>query len=88
MTEKDIDMFYDIIKYKTDDIINKIGPSEFYTLVMEAREENLGQDEWIDMISNYVTINNVTTGCSNSLGTSCRSARRSSGSYRSCMGNR
>ena len=51
-------MFYDIIKYKTDDIINRIGPSEFYTLVMEARENNMGQEDWVDMISNYVTINN------------------------------
>ena len=58
LTDKDVDLFYDIIKYKTDDIINKIGPSEFYTLVMEAREDNMGQEEWLEMISNYVTINN------------------------------
>ena len=25
---------------------------------MEAREDNMGQEEWLDMISNYVTINN------------------------------
>lgn len=58
ITRRDVDMFYEIIKYKTDEIINKIGPSEFFALVEDARENNATSEQWIEMINNYVAINN------------------------------
>lgn len=58
VSDRDTDLFYEIIKYKSDYIISRIGPSEFYVLVMTARETNADVDEWVEMISNYVEINN------------------------------
>lgn len=58
LTEEEVDTFYGIAKYKETEIINKINPSEFYQLVMEAKEKNYGVDEWINLLNNYVEINN------------------------------
>lgn len=58
LTEKDVDLFYDIAKYKYDDIIEKIGPSEFYQLVQVASKQNYNVDQWVDLLNNYVEINN------------------------------
>ena len=58
LTEKDVDLFYDIAKYKYDDIIEKIGPSEFYQLVQVAHKQNYNVDQWVDLLNNYVEINN------------------------------
>lgn len=58
LTEKDVDLFYDIAKYKYEDIIEKIGPSEFYQLVQVASKNNYSVDQWVDLINNYVEINN------------------------------
>ena len=45
LTEKDVDLFYDIAKYKYEDIIEKIGPSEFYQLVQVATKNNYSVDQ-------------------------------------------
>ena len=58
LTEEEVDTFYEIAKYKETEILNKINPSEFYQLVMEAKEKNYGVDEWINLLNNYVEINN------------------------------
>lgn len=58
LTDKDVDLFYDIAKYKYDDIIEKIGPSEFYQLVQVATKQNYNVDQWVELLNNYVEINN------------------------------
>lgn len=58
LTEKDVDLFYEIIKYKYYDIIEKIGPSEFYQLVQEANKQNYNVEQWVELLKNYVEINN------------------------------
>ena len=58
LSEEEVDTFYEIAKYKETEILNKINPSEFYQLVMEAKEKNYGVDEWINLLNNYVEINN------------------------------
>lgn len=58
LTEDDVDLFYDIAKYKYDDIIEKIGPSEFYQLVQVATKQSYNVDQWVDLLNNYVEINN------------------------------
>lgn len=58
LTEKDVDLFYDIAKYKYDDIIEKIGPSEFYQLVQVANKQNYNVEQWVELLNNYVEINN------------------------------
>lgn len=58
LTDKDVDLFYDIAKYKYDDIIEKIGPSEFYQLVQLATKQNYNVEQWVELLNNYVEINN------------------------------
>ena len=58
LTDKDVDLFYDIAKYKYDDIIEKIGPSEFYQLVQVATKQNYNVEQWVELLNNYVEINN------------------------------
>lgn len=58
LTEDDVDLFYDVAKYKYDDIIEKIGPSEFYQLVQVASKQSYNVDQWVDLLNNYVEINN------------------------------
>lgn len=58
LSDKDTDLFYEIIKYKTDEIISKIGPSEFYVLVDVARQGNYSVDAWVNLIDNYIEVNN------------------------------
>ena len=58
LTQKDVDLFYDIAKYKNDDIIEKIGPSEFYQLVQIATKQNHNVDQWVSLLENFVEINN------------------------------
>lgn len=58
LTEQDVDLFYDIAKYKYEDIIEKIGPSEFYQLVQIAAKQNYNVEQWVNLLNNYVEINN------------------------------
>ena len=41
-----------------DDIIEKIGPSEFYQLVQVANKQNYNVEQWVELLNNYVEINN------------------------------
>lgn len=58
LTEEDVDLFYDIAKYKYEDIIEKIGPSEFYQLVQVATKQSYNVEQWVELLNNYVEINN------------------------------
>ena len=58
LSKDEVDLFYEIAKYKEQEILNKINPSEFYQLVMEAKENNYDVEGWINLLSNYVDINN------------------------------
>lgn len=58
MEKKDIDLFYDVAKYKTDDLIQQIGASEFFVLIQSAKESGQTVDDWVSMLSMYVDINN------------------------------
>ena len=39
-------------------IISKIGPSEFFAMVTQARDTSMDQEQWLEMLNNYVSINN------------------------------
>lgn len=58
LTDKDVDLFYEIIKYKYDDIVEKIGPSEFFQLVQVSIKQNYNDERWVELLNNYVEINN------------------------------
>ena len=58
LTDKEVDLFFEIIKYKTDEIISKIGPSQFYVITMQAIDENADLNRWYSLLSSYITINN------------------------------
>ena len=58
MEKEDVDLFYEVAKYKTDDIIQQIGPSEFFILVQSAKESGQSLDDWVSMLSIYVDTNN------------------------------
>lgn len=58
LNDKDTDLFYEIIKYKTDEIISRIGPSEFFVLVETSRQANYSVETWVMAINMYVEINN------------------------------
>lgn len=59
---KDIDMFYDIAEYanetQQESILDKINPSEFFALVNIAKERSMSLPSWINMLNDYVQINN------------------------------
>ena len=58
MEKEDVDLFYEVAKYKTDDIIQQIGASEFFILVQSAKDASQSLDDWVSMLSVYVDINN------------------------------
>lgn len=58
ITDEEVEIFQDVIKYKYVDIIQKIGESEFYSIVLEARDNGYSEDKWVEVLSNYVEINN------------------------------
>lgn len=58
LSKKDTELFWSIIKEKANDILDKIPPSDFYVLVMTAREENASVETWVSMVNDYVQINN------------------------------
>lgn len=57
-TDKDAELFYEIVTYKTDEILQRIPPSEFYALVMDARQYNYDVETWISRLEAWVEINN------------------------------
>lgn len=60
VSDEDVELFYNIAQNKNNDIIEKMNVSEFYDLVMEAKDQEHTLDKWTDLLSNYVVINNKT----------------------------
>ena len=58
LTDEDVELFYEIAKYKEDDLIDQIGPSEFFYLVEYAREWKSDEDKFVSLLSQYAYINN------------------------------
>lgn len=58
LTDEDVDKFYEIVEYNKNSILEQIPPSEFYALVTQASEENLSVNGWVNLLNNYVSINN------------------------------
>ena len=62
VSDEEVDRFIEMAEYADsegqDSIIEKIGKSEFFALVTDAKEQGAGVPQWIDMLNNYVTINN------------------------------
>ena len=62
VTKADVDRFIDIAEYaeqaNEESILDKIGPSDFYTLVTEAKESGKSLPQWINLLNDYVMINN------------------------------
>ena len=62
ITDEDLDRFYDIAEYadkvNQESILDKIDPSEFNALVNVAREKRMSLPSWVNMLSEYVQINN------------------------------
>lgn len=58
ISDRDIDMFYDIIQHKRKSILDQIPPSDFFNLVMQAKEDNVDIPGWITMLEQFVEINN------------------------------
>lgn len=64
ITDKDVDKFLDIAKYaervRQASILEYIDPSEFMAIVSYAKDQGMGQDAWVSLLNQYVTINNET----------------------------
>lgn len=59
MTKAEVDIFYDIAKDKAESsILDQMTASQFWTLVMVAKDMNASQDTWISLLKDYATINN------------------------------
>ena len=61
-TNEDLDKFYELTEYakqtQQESILDKIPPSEFFALVQVASERNMSISAWINLLNNYVQINN------------------------------
>ena len=58
LTDEDIETFYEILRYRNNEIVQQIEPSEFYNLVLTAREDNWKKRKWVDVLSKYADNNN------------------------------
>ena len=58
ITDQDLETFYEIVTYKKNEIIDKVKPSDFYNIVNTASEKNYNVDQWLDLLQDYITINN------------------------------
>ena len=60
--QEDVDRFIEIAKYaeeaNQESILDKIDPSTFNMLVNVAREQNYSVPQWINLLNDYVLINN------------------------------
>ena len=58
----DVDRFIDIAEYaeqaSQESILDKIDPSTFNMLVSVAKEKSMGLPQWLNMLNDYVQINN------------------------------
>lgn len=62
VSDKDVDKFLDIARYservRQASILEYIDPSEFMALVSYAKDQSLSSEGWLNLINNYVQINN------------------------------
>ena len=58
MTKEEVDMFYDIAQEKQLSILDQMTNSNFWTLVMVAKDMNASVDTWVNLLKDYATINN------------------------------
>ena len=58
MTKQEVDMFYDIAQEKQRSILDQMTNSNFWTLVMVAKDMNASVDTWVNLLKDYATINN------------------------------
>ena len=58
MTKQEVDMFYDIAQEKQRSILDQMTNSNFWTLVMVAKDMNASVDTWVSLLKDYATINN------------------------------
>ena len=58
MTKQEVDMFYDIAQEKQRSILDQMTSSDFWTLVMVAKDMNASVDTWVSLLKDYATINN------------------------------
>lgn len=58
MTKEEVDVFYDIAKNKESSILDQMTSSQFWTLVMVAKDMSASLDTWVSLLKDYATINN------------------------------
>ena len=62
ISKAELEKFYDILKYKEqvhqESILDKIDPSTFWRLVNTAVSEHQSVTSWVQMLENFVEINN------------------------------
>ena len=59
MTTEEVDVFYDIAKNKSESsILDQMTSSQFWTLVMVAKDMSASLDTWVSLLKDYATINN------------------------------
>lgn len=62
VSDAEVDKFIEITEYADEsmqvNIIEKIGKSEFFALVHDAKEQGKNVPQWIDTLNDYVSINN------------------------------
>ena len=58
LSDKDVDIFFEVIKHQSDAILSKIKPSDFMAMVFEAQDKNYGVDNWVGMLEQVITIGN------------------------------
>ena len=58
VTNRDVDLFFEVIKHQSDAILSKIKPSDFMAMVFEAQDKNADVDSWVNMLEQVITIGN------------------------------
>ena len=60
VTEEDAEFYYDMLGEEDFDYFaDKIGASTLWMLIDEAIEKNSSEDEWLTMLSHYITLNDL-----------------------------
>lgn len=61
-SNEDLDKFYELTEYakqtQQESVLDKIPPSEFFALVQVAKERNMSTASWVNLLEDYVQINN------------------------------
>lgn len=58
LTNKELDTFFELLSYRKNEILDRIPPSDFFNLVLTAQNQNADENDFVELLSNYVTINN------------------------------